>query len=149
MNITEMSKMDFASVPRLDLYNDWNKLAPDGRLNFNSFVVIPVENDDGSIDIHDSGWGCMEFCLIDGDMQPIGKVGGGCDVCNLDGIGGYGYKWYERGITGFPRMIPVHGWTFDLLPCGYLHVWTKRVLYLTENYVGSNFEPYSEDMPRG
>ena len=90
MKITEMTKADFAAVPKLKLWSDWDKLAPTGKLLFHSFVIIPVERD-GEIDLHDSGWGCMEFCLVNNDLEPIGKVGGGSDVVNLDGIGGYGY----------------------------------------------------------
>lgn len=147
MNILNMSKQDFANVPVLDTYSDWNILAPNGHLEFKSFVVIPVENEDGTIDLHDSGYGCMEFCLVDNNNEPIGKVGGGSDVVNLDGIGGYGCGWLYRS-TGIPRMIPVHGWTFDLLPCGYLNVWTRRILFLNDRFVGSTMEVFSEDDPR-
>lgn len=146
MKIMEMSKADFAAVPYLDLWTDWEKLAPTGKLLFRSFVIIPVERD-GAIDLHDSGWGCMEFVLVNDDMEPIGKVGGGSDAVNLDGIGGYGYKWHERPDYML-RLVPVHGWCVDCLPCGYLHMWTRRNLFLSDRFVGSNFEPYSEDEPR-
>lgn len=146
MKITEMTKTDFAAVPELKLWSDWEKLASNGKLLFHSFVIIPVEYE-GKIDLHDSGWGCMEFVLVNDNMEPIGKVGGGCDVVNLDGIGGYGYKWHERP-DHMLRLIPVHGWAVDCLPCGYLHMWTKRNLFLSDRFVGSIFEPYSEDDPR-
>ena len=51
MKITEMSKQDFASVQYLDTYRDWKKLAPNGRFEFDSLVIIPVENEDGTINI--------------------------------------------------------------------------------------------------
>lgn len=143
MNILNMTKEDFAAVPRLDTYADWDKLAPNGHLEFRSFVVIPVENEDGTIELHDSGWGCMEFCLVDVKSEPIGKVGGGSDVVNLDGIGGLGDNWFR--FTEIPRTIPVHGWSIDLLPCGYLNVWTKRTLYINDGIICSNFEVFSED----
>lgn len=145
MDILDMTKKDFDAVPRLDTYNDtdWEKLAPNGRLEFRSFVIIPVYNEDGTIDLHDSGWGCMEFCLINQHNEPIGKIGGGSDVVNLDGIGGYGDNWLK--FAGVPRIIPVHGWSIDLLPCGYLNVWTKRTLYLRDRIICSNFEVFSED----
>lgn len=146
MKIMEMSKADFAAVPELDLWSNWEKLATNGRLEFRSFVIIPVERD-GVIDLHDSGWGCMEFCLVNDDMELIGKIGGGSDVINLDGIGGYGsHKNRDWGI--YPFLVPSKGWSIDCLPCGYLHVWTKRTLFLEDRYVCSNFEVYSEDMPR-
>lgn len=143
MKIYDMSKKDFANVPSLDTYTDWDKLAPNGRLEFKSFVVIPVENEDGTIDLHDSGYGCMEFCLVNRDSEPIGKVGGGSDVINLDGIGGYGDKWLR--FTDNSRIIRAHGWSIDLLPCGYLNVWTRQTLYIRDGIICSNFEVFSED----
>ena len=141
MNITEMTKEDFAAVPYLDLYKDWKTIAPNNKLEFHSFVIIPVERD-GAIDLHDSGWGCMEFCLVGDDMEPIGKVGGGSDVLHLDGIGGYGDDYNRRSYLS--RMVPVKGWTIDCLPCGYLNLWTRRVMYLRNKFVGSSCEIYSE-----
>lgn len=143
MNIIDMTKEDFNQVPHLDTYADWEKLAPNGHLEFDSFVIVPVYNEDGEIDLHDSGWGCMEFCLIDRHDEPIGKVGGGSDVVNLDGIGGYGDTWLR--FTDNRRTIPVHGWSIDLLPCGYLRVWTRRTLYIRNGIICSNFEVFSED----
>lgn len=143
MDITKMKKKDFAAVPYLDLYKDWDKLITNGKLEFDSFVIIPVEDDDHNIELHDSGYGCMEFCLIK-DNEPIGKIGGGSDVIEIDGIGGYGYNWAER-CYGIPRTVSVHGWIIDLLPCGYLNVWTRRKLFLADKFVGSTFEVYSED----
>jgi hypothetical protein len=144
MHVLNMSKKDFASVPYINLYSDWNKLASNGHLEFKSFVIIPVKNKDKSIAIHESGFGCMEFCLIDKNDAPIGKIGGGCDVINLDGVGGYGADWVGRGC-GIPHLIPVHGWSIDLLPCGYLNVWTRRKLFLRDNFVGSVLKVFSED----
>jgi len=144
MNITTMSKQDFASIPYLDTYHNWEKLAPNGRLEFNGLVIIPVENEDGTIALHDSGWGCMAFCLIDEHNEPIGKVGGGSDVVNLDGIGGYGADWIRK-YGGIPRHIPIHGWSLDLLPCGYLRIWANRHLFLTNPLICSSFEVFAED----
>lgn len=146
MRILEMTKEDFDAVPCLDTYTDWEKLAPNGHLEFDSFVIVPVYSEDGTIDIHDSGWGCMEFCLINQNNEPIGKVGEGCDVVNLDGIGGYGDNWIRS--TYAPRTICPHGWSIDLLPCGYLRIWSRRHLYIRDRIVGSNFEVFSEDDPR-
>lgn len=146
MDILNMTKEDFDAVPRLDTHTDWEKLAPNGRLEFSSFVIIPVHNEDRTIDLHESGWGCMEFCLIDLKGKPIGKVGGGSDVVNLDGIGGY--RDLSLRFDGIPRTIPVHGWSIDLLPCGYLNVWTRRMLYIKDSIIGSNFEVFSDDERR-
>ena len=147
MKIYNMTKEDFANVPYLDIYSDWDKLAPNGHLEFNGLVIIPVENEDGTITLHDSGWGCMAFCLIDENDEPIGKVGGGSDVVHLDGLGGYGFGWLDR-FQGVPKLIPIHGWTLDLLPCGYLRVWSRRTLFLEDRFVCSDIEVFSEDEPR-
>lgn len=142
MKITEMKKEDFAAVPYLNLWTDWDKLAPSGCLEFRSFVIIPVEHD-GKVELHDSGWGCMEFVLVNKDLEPIGKVGGGSDVVCLDGIGGHGsHKSRDWGVLD--RLVPAKGWSIDCLPCGYLNVWTKRVLFLEDRFVGSSCEIYSE-----
>lgn len=146
MNIRAMSKKDFAAVPYIDLLKNWKILAPSGHLKFSSFVIIPVENEDGTIDLHDSGYGCMEFCLVDNDDRPICRIGGGTDVVNIDGMGGYGADWLGKGIV--PHLVPVHGWSVDLLPCGYLRMFAKRGLFLIDGFVGSNLEVFSEDMSR-
>lgn len=146
MKILEMSKQDFANVPYLDIYSEWDKLAPNGRLEFNGLVIIPVENENGTIELHDSGWGCMEFCLIDKNDEPIGRVGGGSDVVNLDGIGGYGANWLNL-FANVPRLIPIHGWTLDLLPCGYLRVWARNHLFLNSQLICSNMEVFATDKP--
>lgn len=144
MKITEMSKQDFASVPYLDTYHDWKKLAPNGHLEFNSLVIIPVENEDGTINLHDSGWGCMAFCLVDTNDEPIGKIGGGSDVVNLDGIGGYGADWLSK-YNRVPKQIPIHGWTLDMLPCGYLRVWASNHLFINTQLICSSLELFAED----
>lgn len=144
MNILKMTKQDFANVPYLNLHNEWDKLAPNGRLEFNSFVIIPVENEDGTLILHESEFGCMEFCLVNENNEPIGKVGGSSDIIALDGIGGYGADWMER-FGGIPQFISVHGWTIDLLPCGYLNVWTRQTLFIRSPYICSAMEVFSED----
>ena len=144
LKITEMSKQDFANVPYLDLYNEWDKLAPNGHLEFNGLVIIPVENEDGTVSLHDSGWGCMEFCLIDTNDEPIGKIGGGSDVVHLDGIGGYGANWRNK-YNKVPIQIPIHAWSLDLLPCGYLQVWARRHIFINNPLICSSMEVFAED----
>ena len=147
MNITEMTKKDFAAVPKLNLYKDWGKIAVNGHLNFNSIVVIPAENEDGSVILHDSGWGCMEFCLVDISNEPIGRIDVYTDVINLDGIGGYGDDWLDK-VGHVPDSIPIHGWNMDLLPCGYLRIWARNGLFINNPLVGSNMELFAEDNKR-
>ena len=144
MDICNMSKQDFANVPYLDIYSNWNKLAPNGHLNFNSIIIIPVENEDGTVSLHDSGWGCMEFCLVDISNEPIGRIGGGTDVISLDGICGCGDNWIGK-FGHVPDSIPIHGWTMDMLPCGYLRIWARNGLFINSRFVCSAMELFVED----
>lgn len=145
--IFDMTKEDFAAIPYLDTWKDWDELVkdnPSGHLEFTSVVIIPAMYN-GEISIHDSEWACMDFILVK-DGYPIGKVGGGSDVLHLDGIGGYGD---DREDSVFHSMVPVKGWSIDCLPkTGYLNLWTHRMLYLKDNFVGSSCEIYSEAKPR-
>ena len=140
--IFDMTKEDFAAVPYLDTWNNWDELVkdnPSGRLEFSSVVIIPAMRD-GEIVIHDSEWACMDFVLVK-DSVPIGKIGGCSDVLHIDGIGGIGD---DRGNPMFYHMVPTKGWSIDCLPkTGYLNLWTHRVLYLRDKFVGSSAEIYS------
>lgn len=144
MKVSDMTKEDFAKVRHIDTASEWDKIAKDDKLSFYSFVILPVENEQGTLTLHDSGYGCMEFCLVDKDQEPIGRIGGGSDVINLDGIGGYGHSWFERN-AGLPSTIPVRGWSIDLLPCGYLRLWARQPLFTIDRFVCSTFEVYAED----
>lgn len=48
---------------------------------FNGVVIIPTN------ELHESGFGCMKFALIN-HGEVVGCVGGGSDVIHLNGIGG-------------------------------------------------------------
>ena len=144
MNIFNMTKEDFAKVPYIGSRIEWDKLFKDDKLYFNSFVIMPVKNEQGSLELHDSGYGRMEFCLVDNDQEPIGRIGGGSDVINLDGIGGYGYSWFGR-YAKLPDAIPVRGWSIDLLPCGYFRLWARLPLFIATRIICSTFEVYAED----
>lgn len=49
---------------------------------FNSLIIVPTEN------IHDSGFRCMKFILLDNN-KIVGVVGGNSDVVHPNGIGNY------------------------------------------------------------
>ena len=75
MDILDMTKKDFDAVPRLDTYNDtdWEKLAPNGRLEFRSFVIIPVYNEDGTIDHTIPVGAVWNSALLISTTNPLAK----------------------------------------------------------------------------
>jgi hypothetical protein len=77
---------------------------------FNSLIILPGY----SKDIHDSGYRCMDFIAVKGS-KPICRLSGCSDVIHVDGIGGYGYKWSEKG-QGVPLNVEAKGWSVDCLP---------------------------------
>ena len=121
IDIMQMTKEDFQKVPSVELPQ-----------TFSSFVIVPTD------ELHDSGWGCMKFVLLDKMRNVIGSIGGYSDVIHIDGIGGYG-RWSDR----VPMEIPPKGWIIDCLPCGYLRVFARGTLLCTD-WVGSDFEVYCE-----
>lgn len=123
--LTELTKEDFANAPYLGCWSGMEGMDPNDELIFDSFVIIPTGEE------HESGYGCMEFALIR-DGEILGRIGGATDVVCLDGLGTLG-----RVIT--------HVWRVDCLPCGYLNLWTREKLFLTDNFVGSTLEVFSKD----
>ena len=123
MNILEMTKEDFAKVPR----------RKSDIPTFDSLVIIP-QNDDP---LHDSGYMCMGFVAVDKHGEPICSFGGGSDVICINGIGGYG-KWSDS----LPKSLPPIGWSIDCLPCGYLRLFAGRD-GLTAGDTLSTFEIFS------
>lgn len=123
MNIFDMKKSDFKSVPRFN----WKQ----GEIKFDSLVIIPTTHK------HESGYRCMEYCAIK-NGEPLGLFGGGSDVMHLDGIGGYG-KYKDKLPTVFNRKP----WNIDCLPCGYIHLWCNEYKFVASD-CGSDFELYTE-----
>lgn len=74
---------------------------------FDSLVILPTRQ------MHDSGYRCMDFVAVK-DNKPLCRLNGCSDVIHIDGIGGYGYKWSEKG-NGVPLGIPAKGWSIDCL----------------------------------
>lgn len=123
MDLLKLKKEDFENLPSKNCeYKD--KENP-----FHSFILIPTE------EIHDSEWGCIKIVGIDyeNNMYELTKWS---DVIHLDGIGGYGLDF--ENIRS--NKIEVHGWSIDLLPCGYFRLWSNG-----KNILGScmsSFEIY-------
>ncbi len=123
MRIYEMTKEDFDKVP---WYNGLRYDKP-----FNSIVIIPEDT------LHDSGYRCMSFVLADNDGNPLVRASGISDVIDIDGIGGFGNRFAEEGIS-FSR--PIQGWRIDCLPCGYLRLFCNSEMIM--GYSLSSFEVF-------
>lgn len=136
-----MTKEDFAKLPRLedDAFEGFNPM----KDSFRSLVIIPTGEE------HDSGFGCMEFVLVNAHGEAICRVSGSSDVVHIDGIGGYGVgsiSKAQRLIDGTPIVIP-KGWSIDCLPCGYLRLFAggDYDLVLERPYwPSSSFEIFAE-----
>lgn len=110
MNINDMDRKDFDKLPQ----NDWNKDIGE----FNSIIILPGR----SKDMYDSGYRCMNFVAVK-DGKPICKLSGCSDVLHLDGIGGFGDRWFEK-YGKVPLKVTPSGWSIDCLPkSGLLHIW--------------------------
>lgn len=123
MNILDMKKSDFKSLPRFDWEKYNNK-----EIKFDSLIIIPTTHK------HDSGYKCMEYCAVK-NGEPIGIFGGYSDVMHLDGIGGYGKP--------FSTEFNHKAWNIDCLPCGYLHLWCSGYRLVASGCL-SDFELYTE-----
>lgn len=93
---------------------------------FDGFVIIPTG------ELHESGYMCMKFALTYHD-EVVGCVGGGSDVIDLNGIGGYG-KYY-----GAPNH---QDWSIDCLENGLIRVFSLSHNLELPEYVLSIFEVY-------
>lgn len=115
MNVQSMTKEDFDNVP--------NRSHRKFYREFKSLVIIPDDS------MHESGYRCMTFVLVDSDNEPICKISAGSDVLSIDGIGGYGLFKFDEGI---PDSIKPKSWRIDCLPCGYLRLFSNYKLKIDD-----------------
>lgn len=103
---------------------------------YNGFVIIPTG------ELHDSGYPCMKFALCYG-IELVGMLGGGSDVVNLNGIGGFGAypEPFQEAVR--TRKIDVVSWSMDILPkSGCVRVFCDHLLE-TDHIVTSNFQIFA------
>lgn len=98
---------------------------------FNGVVIIPTNK------LHDSGFGCMKFALINGG-EVVGCVGGGSDVICLNGIGGYGKDFCGSLKTNMVKRID---WTIDCLSNGLIRLFCSYKLDI-DKFILSDFNLY-------
>ena len=103
-----MKKKDFDKIPFLK----WGA----EPIIFRSLVVIPTKQK------HNSGFMCMKYCAVNDEDEPIAMLGGGSDVCHIEGICGLGENFIMEPQE--PK-----GWVFDCIPCGYIRLfcWGRKL----------------------
>lgn len=100
MNVKDMTKKDFKALPYRD---SWDKDIGE----FNSLVILPTGKRYDDLDYQ-----CMDFVAVK-NGEAICRLSGYSDVIHIDGIGGYGKDWYQKGRV--PSMIEVKAWSIDCL----------------------------------
>ena len=105
---------------------------------FKAVVIVPTNN------IHDSGYRCMKYILLDPQTDTIvGVLGGGSDVIHINGFNGFGLN-YEQAIK--TRKAPVIGWRIDCLrESGCVRLFSDKPC-IVKDYIGaSDFTIYVVD----
>lgn len=112
-DINEMTREEFEKLPR----RKW-----DEEFECRFLIILPGKGDKKSM--HDSGYRCMDFVGVKDDGSMV-LLSGCSDVIHIDGIGGYGYKWFDK-YHDIPILIPPSGWSIDCLPkSGLLRIWPE------------------------
>ena len=107
---------------------------------FNGCVIIPTGYK------HDSGFNCMKFALTSHN-DVVGCVGGGSDVINLNGIGGYG-KYDEHYIERIQtQKVDIVDWSIDCLPNGLIRIFSSKPLSI-DDIICSNFQLYANEQKK-
>lgn len=77
------------------------------------------------LNLHDSGYLCMDFAAVGKDGVPFCLLSGCSDVVHFDGIGGFGYDWLNAHGT-VPTYVLPSGWCMDCLPVsGFLRIFAR------------------------
>jgi len=91
--------------------------------DFNGIIIVPTH------ELHDSGYGCMKFVLLN-HAKIVGCVGGGSDLIHINGIGGYGniynMKEYEKAVS--TGMVNAVNWSIDCLSNGLIRLFSNKKL---------------------
>ena len=131
MDIREMKKEDFETVPRRERFDS-------KCLAFDSLVIIPVDGDDNC----SSRWGVMDFVGCIGE-ETVVRLSGCSETLELEGVGGHG-EWF--GPCDYRKMA-LPAWSIDCLPCGYLRIFCKGRIKVGET--GTSFEIFSQERKLG
>lgn len=124
-----MKKQDFYNLPKR---KKWDEDIGE----FLSLIILPQKK------LHRSGFRLLDFVAVGKNNEPLCRLSGYSDLINLDGIGGFGYRWKENNEYA-PQLIPPKGWSIDLLPCGLFRIFSDKKL-LAGNAI-SSFELFSKE----
>ena len=112
LNVENMSRTDFFKLPARARFNSDEGL-------FSSIVLLPT------LRKHNSGYRALDFVGCRGN-EPFCRLSGCSDVLDLEGIGGFGFKWHKK-YGKCPDMIPVSGWAIDcLFKSGLFRIWPNK-----------------------
>lgn len=107
--------------------------------DFNGIIIVPTH------ELHDSGYGCMKFVLLNND-KIVGCVGGGSDIIHINGIGGYGIFFnmeeYDKAVS--TGKVNVVSWSIDCLPNGLIRLFSNKKL-LIDLPITSDFIIYTKE----
>ena len=104
---------------------------------FSSLLIVPLNT------LHSSGYRNMKFILLNREHEVVGCVGGASDVIHIEGIGGYG------SMTNFDtrqrtRLMSLVDWSIDVLPCGYVRLFSSHTFTISEFPYVSDFCIYAD-----
>ena len=127
-DVNKWTRKEFEALP----HRKWNEDIGE----FDSLIIPPKRY------IHDSGFACMDFiAVVEGEPKYL--LAGGSDVVHINGIGGYGWKWFERFGT-IPEKVKPISWSIDCLKTSkLLRLFSNSKLKAGEAL--SSFEIYSTD----
>lgn len=111
MTIFEVTKENVCEIPLIEWGENIDEL-------FDGVLIVPTD------EVHDSGYGCMQFVFCHG-KEAVKRVCRGSDVLHIDGIGGYG-EYGDRWLPGVPKFLPVRWWRIDCTPNGFLRLFTSK-----------------------
>lgn len=98
---------------------------------FTDIIIVPTDK------IHDSGFRCMKFVLLNCVTGEIsGVVGGESDVIHFNGIGGWGKELFKQS-----SQSPISYRIDCLKKSGYLKIMTDHYLDI-DDYFYSDFKFY-------
>ena len=100
-DVSTMTKKELLAVPSIPWGQD---------IICSSLIIIPGSGDK----LHDSGYRCMGFIVVNEKNEPLGYIGGGSDVIHIGGISGGGIR--TRNYTAFAELVPRISWSIDCLP---------------------------------
>lgn len=128
MKIKSIMDMTYQELLDLKCTMDFMK---NEQVEFNSLVIVPTN------EVHDSGFGCMKYILVNKEQEIVGITGGGSDVVHINGIcnGGINrdYNPKNKGGKGYD-------WRIDCLPASKcLRIFCSKTL-IASPCVISDFE---------